>query len=346
MARAKKTPDNFPQIRLGKSYLLDMSQAFNWYNARWGLEDYKKNLVDNLLSDPKLKPYTEYVRRATHNDVRALSVYYDLLQHGVSLEEKDMLFIQTQLDVIKEKYPVSKAKKPTEPPQSAKTSTDYTPLIRDICGEIDEALDALFDGKSVSPNIGRCVDNEQIRLSVESHLQKIVFELETVISDKQLQDEYNESKRQLQKILKEVENWLNSVVQVKRVKKVVKKVQTPTQQTKKMNVLKSVPELDIVGKSPSILVGAKILFVYYPDARKLVRFVAQANSTLGAHGMSVVGYDVTESKYKTIRNPEKWFKENKDKLTRPEMRKLFETFGGSGSNNIPSRLNNKCIVLC
>ena len=231
-----------------------------------------------------------------------------------------------------------------EPDEKELTRRKESWALREACGIVEESIDDLMAGKEATPKFGTLLDDKVVVREFGKWLEARKVEFVEATTNREVASWYNEPKKVLKGVLEFLENLERTIAHMKvstTAKK--RKPQTPSQLTKKMNVMKNVPELKLIGKPATYLVGEKTLFVYYPESRKLVYFVAQSGQSLSASGMSITGYDVEKSLYKTVRNPPKFFANLT--ITKGELKKAFGKFGGSGSNNVPMRLNNKCIIL-
>lgn len=332
-----------------RAYELSLALAFNHYNRLWNMDDYKKHAVSCVLSDRKIASFAPFVRKAEPLEVRSLAVWLTLRAEGQTLSKRDDQRIMDTLEALKEKYREKPIEWITIIPDDEPTPEEIKAkkvswALHEACGIVEEYIDDLLAGKNVEPKFGTLLDDRNVLRSFTEWLETRKGEFVEATTDKEVGAWYSQPKKTLKAVLTALENLIRTVNHIRvSTKATKKKPQTPTQQTKRMNVIRSIPELKLVGKPASFLVGEKSLFVYYPDTRRLVFFVAQSGQSLGANGMSLTGYDLEKSLYKTVRNPEKFFSDLT--ITKGELRKRFGSFGGSGSNNVPMRLNNKCIIL-
>ena len=347
MAKIKKDT-NRPKLDHSnpRAYELSLALVLNHYNRLWDSDTYKKTAVSCVLADRSIAKYAPYVRKAEPLEVRALAVWLTLKSENETLSERDEGRILSTLEALKAKYgdkPEVKVEQPTEtPPEVIRRAENWA--LSEACGIVEESLDDLFDGKVPDPKFGTLLDDKVVVREFGKWLEERKQEFVEATTDKEVASWYKQPKKVLRSALEFLESLERTIAHMKvstTAKK--RKPQTPTQLTKKMTVMKNVPELNLIGKPASYLVGEKSLFVYFPESRKLVYFIAQNGQSLSANGMSLTGYDIEKSLYKTVRNPAKFFA--KLSITKGELRKAFGKFGGAGSNNVPMRLNNKCIIL-
>lgn len=347
----KAIAGDFPRLdhTNDRAYELSLALAFNYFNRLWDADTYKKHAVDLVRSDRKLADFVSYVRKADSLEVRPLAVWLTLKSKNERLSTRDEDRILTTLEDLKDKY----GEKPIEwitliyddepdPKELERRKENWA--LHEACGIVEEALDELFDGKEVAPKFGTLLDDKVVVREFGKWLEERKVEFVEATTDKTVQALYNRPKKVLKSCLDFLESLERTIAHMKvstTVRK--KKPQTPTQLTRKMAVMKNVPELNLIGKPATYIVGEKSLFVYFPESRKLVYFVAQSGQSLSANGQSLTGYDVEKSLYKTVRNPPKFFANLS--ITKGELKKAFGKFGGAGSNNVPMRLNNKCIIL-
>lgn len=352
MAKIKKDT-NRPKLDHSspRAYELSLALVLNYYNRLWDSDTYKKTAVSCVLADRSIAKYAPYVRKAEPLEVRALAVWLTLKSENETLSERDEGRILSTLESLKAKYgdkpevnkPEVKVEQPTEtPPEVIRRAENWA--LSEACGIVEESLDDLFDGKVPDPKFGTLLDDKTVVRQFGNWLEERKQEFVEATTDKEVASWYKQPKKVLRSALEFLESLERTIAHMKvstTAKK--RKPQTPIQLTKKMTVMKNVPELNLIGKPASYLVGEKSLFVYFPESRKLVYFIAQNGQSLSANGMSLTGYDLEKSLYKTVRNPAKFFA--KLSITKGELRKAFGKFGGAGSNNVPMRLNNKCIIL-
>lgn len=332
-----------------RAYELSLALVFNYYNRIWDSESYRKVAVSCVLADRNIAEYAPYVRKAESLEVRALAVWLTLKSENETLSARDEKRILDTLDALKDKY----GDKPVEwitiiddtvPDEKEITKRKESWALREACGIVEESLDDILAGREVMPKFGTLLDDKVVVRDFGKWLEERKQEFVEATTSREVYSWYNVPKKVLKTALEFLESLERTIAHMK-VSSTAKKrkPQTPAQLTKKMNVMKNVPELGLIGKPATYLVGEKSLFVYYPDSRKLVYFVAQSGQSLSANGMSLTGYDVEKSLYKTVRNPTKFFANLS--TTKGELRKAFGKFGGAGSTNVPMRLNNKCIIL-
>lgn len=343
-----------------RAYELSMALIFNYYNRIWDSDAYKRAAVSCVLADRSLADFAPYVRKAEPLEIRALAVWLTLKSENETLCDRDDARILDTLNGLKAKYgekPIewirilsdeeyeaeqAKGKPDAREAEDVRRKDNWA--LHEACGIVEESLDDIFDGKEASPKFGTLLDDKTVVREFGKWLEERKVEFVKATTDKTVQAFYNRPKKVLKACLDFLESLERTIAHMKVATTArKKKPQTPAQLTKKMTVMKNVPELNLIGKPATYLVGEKSLFVYFPESRKLVYFVAQSGQSLSANGQSLTGYDVEKSLYKTVRNPPKFFANLS--ITKGELRKAFGKFGGSGSNNVPMRLNNKCIIL-
>lgn len=336
-----------------RAYELSLALVFNYYNRIWDSESYRKAAVSCVLADRRMAEYAPYVRKAEALEVRSLAVWLTLKSENETLSARDEKRILDTLDALKDKYGYKPAEwitiiddtvPDTVPDEREVVKRKESWALKEACGIVEESLDDILAGREVIPKFGTLLDDKVVVRDFGKWLEKRKQEFVEATTSREVYSWYNVPKKVLKAALEFLESLERTLAHMK-VSSTAKKrkPQTPAQLTKKMNVMKNVPELGLIGKPATYLVGEKSLFVYYPDSRKLVYFVAQSGQSLSANGMSLTGYDVEKSLYKTVRNPTKFFANLS--TTKGELRKAFGKFGGAGSTNVPMRLNNKCIIL-
>jgi hypothetical protein len=135
-------------------------------------------------------------------------------------------------------------------------------------------------------------------------------------TDKQLTEGYSHLKpADFKRILGFIEEILEAVEQYRGVKKATKaarkpKVVSKEKQVAKVKYMKEDKALKIVSIPPSLVVGAKELWVFNTKTRKLGCYLADSlTGPLGIKGTSITGYDEAKSVAKTLRKPADQLKE-------------------------------------
>lgn len=112
---------------------------------------------------------------------------------------------------------------------------------------------------------------------------------------------------------------------------------------KKLNYLKSFPELKLTSISPQEIIGSEVLWVYNTKNRKLGRYVAEQSNTLGVRGSTILGYDPVKSVSKTLRKPQEQLAELA-KASKVAMRKFMENIR-SVEVELNGRINKHMILI-
>lgn len=332
-------------------YEYSLAEIFNFYNREWQSETYKKVAVELALSIPEYKEYVPFIRKANYLELRPVAVFLSLLANNENLRETSIKRLKSELENIKSKYFGGGEKEKVEKPEYIEiVDFDSTKVaVRECLGRVEEGEDRVVGENTNNiplPEFGSLIENKTvIERVVELINQKLEY-FEQCLSNKDMFEQFGKDKRTLQRIIeyyKILGKNFSSLRVVKPVAVKRKKMLTPAQQTKKMLVMRTFKELNLVGKPATTVVGSSVLFVYFPENRKLVRFVSQKGMTLGASGQSVTNYDTEQTMYKTVRNPKKFF-ENLE-LSKTALRTEFNKLSGNGSTNVPIRLNNKSIIL-
>jgi hypothetical protein len=135
-------------------------------------------------------------------------------------------------------------------------------------------------------------------------------------TDKQLTEGYSHLKpADFKRILGFIEEILEAVEQYRGVKKATKaarkpKVVSKEKQVAKVKYMKEDKALKLVSIPPSLVVGAKELWVFNTKTRKLGCYLADSlQGPLGIKGTSITGYDEAKSVAKTLRKPADQLKE-------------------------------------
>jgi hypothetical protein len=128
--------------------------------------------------------------------------------------------------------------------------------------------------------------------------------------------------------------------------KVVRKrrLQTPERKVRDLKYLKEFEELKLQSVSPVTIIGASELWLYNTKNRKIQYYVVDKFSRcFTVKGTTLIGYNSNNSKQKTLRKPEEFFKEFK-KAGKPDKRKLFNELKTTPIG-VNGRFNKNLIIL-
>ena len=122
-----------------------------------------------------------------------------------------------------------------------------------------------------------------------------------------------------------------------------KKVKSPVQVAAKVQYMKEYTELGLKSVTPDKIIGATELYVYQPERRRLTVFRSVNGGELSVKGTTVINYDVSTALTKTVRDPQKFFKDLVSTGKRA-MANAFKSLSGKGMKP-RARLNGTMLIV-
>jgi hypothetical protein len=190
---------------------------------------------------------------------------------------------------------------------------DIDELIEDYWVSGDEQLFSAFKvlnylkGKQVKPAHARIITDFYTSPLTE------LLELASSNADPQLREGYNtRSKKQIRGLITFYQEIMSAckilteeakVVRKPTVRKTISKVVPKDKIVASLKYKKIDEFLKLVSINPVDIIGAKELWAYDTNTRKLFKYVTSDNSTLSVKGTSIIGFDETRSIGKTLRQP-------------------------------------------
>jgi hypothetical protein len=187
--------------------------------------------------------------------------------------------------------------------------------------------------------------------TIASFYQKLSDELTEAAlgKDKQLKEGYsNLTKPQLNKFRDLVNQIIADCNQQAVITKAARKPRTvkvkpPAVVAAKIKPLKEYSDLKLTSIEPFKIIGAKELWTYVPEKRKLSVYVSISGSSLNVSGTSITNYDSEKSHTKTVRKPEEFFKDLNlnSKITRSNAWKKLK----ATPSTVRSRVTTDTMIL-
>lgn len=268
-----------------------------------------------------------------------------LLEREIPLEDSHLQYLDTKyVDLTKiskneEKTELEKQERDQNLPKKPTIQDHMNAQASSLIEEIDGFLDEIIKDGKTSVEIGKWIKQRRIPAAVA---KKIATYFEFSSSDIQISDGYPTGRKYTN--LKNFYEELNSSLEVVRAAKIqkvrVKKQKPPGELVKGMFYLKESEGLTSV--IPAKIVGAKEVYLFNVDRRKLSKLVALDGMTLSVKGTTIINIDQDLSQTKTVRKPEV-LKTAKTSGVR-EMRTIFKDINAV-SRPATGRTSDKTIIL-
>lgn len=304
--------------------------SLNWYNYYNTTKTTKKYLVDWLRknTDLTVAEITAFDRSA--DKYTSMTACGLVLAHrrGMPIREREHNWLVKHVrDVLRN----SAKDIVIEPTQEAKIVapaqvTTIQDRLNEKLSEFIGELEGRFDD-AVTKKVAVASGNEFFKSMnvpqalikrIHDHFERRLTEFRELQASK---DAYvKESYRQFKAAdWRRVIAWLeglladcNSYTQLKRAtrKPRAPKAMSREKIVSKLKFLKEDPALKVASINPTEIIGAKELWCFNTQTRKLYRYVADSQiGSLGVKGSSIVGYDTSKSVGKTLRKPSEQLKE-------------------------------------
>jgi hypothetical protein len=296
-----------------------MRRAFFYYNYYYSPRDLKPDVIDWLkrqegVSKQLLSDYIQSADAYTTMTAGSLARCY---QRGMPFTKRHTDYL---MRVITEA--ASKVSKTTEA-EVKKPSVQKLSIQDHIRAQADvhvvyfeELEDKMIQGEKVAPAAAAYLRQHEVPSALIARIRPVFEQRRAELQEaregecEQLAEAYEhvktrEFKRRLEfydALISDLENYgkVKRAARKPRAKKPVDRARL----VKKLNFLRSCPDLKITSIQPQDIVGAEILWIYNTKNRKLGKYVAEASNTLGVRGSTILGYDPVKSVSKTLRKPE------------------------------------------
>ena len=336
-----------------------MRQSFRYYNYFFSVKDLKKDVIKWVkthmhLTKPQLDAYIASNPELTPMPLCGL---VRAEAKGMPLREKHRDYILNKInEIVASAVPVVAV-------AVEKKITKATPSIQDrlaektadIIGEIEGQVDLVVSGKFPTMKIydflaAKTFAQAQVG-KVRAVFQKQADELALALggTDEMLVEGYsNLSKTTARKLMEFYTSLFADLDSYTHVKKATKKLRVKKPQSKdkvvaRVKYMKESKELKLVSINPVDIIGVSELWVYDTKYRKLLRYVADAHSTLGIKGTSIIGYDTSKSGGKSLRKPDEQLREF-SKAGKVQLRTFMQTIKAV-EVKLNGRLNENHLLL-
>jgi hypothetical protein len=355
-----------------QEFKIALMHGFNYYNYFYSATDFKKEIINWLGKNSKLKP-AEIARFRASNDKKlgpTVGALVRMHTRGAPLTKTHMEYIISAVKKVIADIETSDvtdfdnaiaAKKAKKTAKSTVTLVDgiqarMLQQARDTAGEIDGDLDdAVINGKN-KLNVYKYLAEKQVSRPVASKIRAMYIkdyeELKASKkpgADPQLVEGYSnftgvKLKRTLawyDKMFSDVDNYLKLKAQDKKPRK--RKVISADKLVGKLKYLKESKELGIASIKATDIVNAEQVWVFNVKTRKLGRYVAESGSQLSIKGTTILNFDAAQSVAKTLRKPKEQITEMM-KAGKVNLRKYLDGIKAT-SIKLNGRINADTLLL-
>lgn len=305
-----------------------LRQSFYYYNYYYNQKDCKKDVAEWMIKSGNFTKADVKSFQRTPDRSIPMTVCSLVMAHkaGMPFRGRHIEFmtecIQKAIDALEPEVTVVVEDKSAPKP--------YVPTIQDRLNEktaeVIGELEGLYDEVTLKNKVTTKIYDFLVKNNVpqsqlgkyEALYNKRKAELTEAQAktDKQLTEGYSHMKpADFKRVLGFIQEILDAVEQYRGVKKATKaarkpKVVSKEKQVAKVKYMKEDKALKLVSIPPSLIPGAKELWVYNTKTRKLGCYLADSlTGPLGIKGTSVTGYDEAKSVAKTLRKPADQLKE-------------------------------------
>jgi hypothetical protein len=341
---------------------IQLVSGFNWYNHSFGHKDAVTFLVE-FLTVNKRKDEAKQVKRAKDfafpNSIgwmaRMTMMGWEL--DATETEQVEQAVSAAIASVALKVVVINDDDKP------AKTKFNIQERMREKSaeagGELEGMLDSYIADGAQSRHNFKPIDVLKAANILPAHASSEIaywtsvsaeFKAAHAGNDADLKEAYGMfNKIQLRNMIKFadliVADYNGYVAFKKSTKKVrKKKVKTPEQIAFRLKFKAAEKSLNLTSLKPAKIVGAKEVFAYDVNKRKLLYFIADEYAgELTVKNNSIVGFDVNKSAQKTVRKPAELLKAFMS-ASRPNTRKLYNNTK-SVAVRLSGRFNENIVIL-
>ena len=300
------------------SYALDIIKALNYHNLHTSEKELRKTILSYVKkNNPKA---LEGVTKASDYEVRQIAILVTLLNQAQTLEEKELNFISTTIESLRQKY--KKEDKPeVDKPAAVVISIEERIMgaARKHAAEIDGEIDGFVVNKSSTFSMKAYLLSNNVSGAVSKKIAEmyvpLLKELQLAVSgkDDQLKEGYsNFTKPQLKAFAAFVQGIISDCAQQVVTSKVskprVRKAKPAGVLVKNMKYQLKNDEYKLTSCNPADIIGATELWVFNTKYRRLTVYRANKGDTLSVRGTTILNFDLAASETKTLRKPMDFFK--------------------------------------
>jgi len=293
-------------IRLGR--------AFNWYNYFYKLDEAKPWVLDYMKkSDAYSKKDIRLFTANKHESMTACSIA-KMLSRGIVIPEKHVTYMKTKIaDTINNLEVVDDDKTIIKKPNIQDRIKN---VVNNMFGDIDEEIDTFTSGKydhvfSVLDYLNKNEISQTIASKIPSYYFDLNKELDLLVkNNKDVSEGYDISKKNAKlysAFIKQIIDDANLYCQNKKRTTVrlprKKKIKSAEQLTSKMKYAQGIGEYNIVGLTPSSIIGASTVWLYNVKTKQVSFYNAVDTKGFTVKGSKIMNYDTETSIKKTLRKP-------------------------------------------
>ena len=314
-AIAKGKGDGAPVVTQ-ENYKTSLMIALGYYNTNMDNSDRAKAI--RIYIKHNAKQYASVFNDIPDYDLLSIGSLATIRNKGEYLSESDIAKFDAKVEELYERY--KGGEEVEEKPKAPVISIEKRIIeaARTASEEIDYAIDKFIHSKVwefntkahlLANNISGAVAKK-----IGEYYKSTVNEIDEAIEgkDEQLVEGYSfltktELKRFRAGLQSIVDDCAQHQVTAKKPRAV--RVKPPAIIVKKLKYLVGHDLLKLKSINPAEIVGAKELWVYNIKTRKLINYTADDSDSLSVKGTTILNYSVARSSSKTLRDPEKFFKE-------------------------------------
>lgn len=330
---------------------LEIMGVFNWYNANFEYEDAKTFLISFLKQRKFHSDKIKRVQQMYAVDLLSLGWFSRILSNGYEIPEKFVSIMNDKLENIF-RNPLKE-----EVSDVDEVVPSVHERIENKASEYIAELESLFDDFYKTGSTFNAADWFR-QYAIKPPVAKLISDFYTPLyeevteilngEDQDLKAAYKSWKRP---DLKKYHELVKSVISAAATCSVVaqatrkprsKKEKPAAQQVKKLQYQEKT-ETGLVSVSPATIIGANQLWTFNTKNRTLSVFNAIGPAGLSVKGTTLLGFDETTSKAKTLRKPEDVCRRVLEggKLV---LRKVFDEVKTT-EQKVSGRINTQTILL-
>ena len=355
-----------------QEFKIALMHGFNYYNYFYSATDFKKEIINWLGKNSKLKP-AEIARFRASNDKKlgpTVGALVRMHTRGAPLTKPHVEYVISAVKKVIEDIATSDvtdfdnaiaAKKAKKTAKNTVTLVDgiqarMLQQARDTAGEIDGDLDDVILTGTNKLNVYKYLTEKQISRPVASKIRAFyVGDYEEIKASKkpdadpQLIEGYShlsgaKLKRTLawfDKTFSDIDNYLKLKAMDKKPRK--RKAVSADKLVGKMKYLKEDKSMSLVSIKPTDIVHADQLWVFNIKTRKLGRYVAEDGMQLSVKGTTILNFDGANSISKTLRKPKEQITELM-KSGKVALKKYLDSIKATGVK-LNGRINADTLLL-
>jgi hypothetical protein len=297
----------------------NLIHALNWYSRNKTYKDSQKYIIDFFKKKYKMSILESHTKNVPSN----FGFICRIVSNGGSLSQKDQIWFEEQIDVIKN----SSKKKTSTTTTNTTTVVNNNPQerIAEKSSEIIAEIEGFFDDmvcskfKDIPSVVGTLKDFDTKAIHARKVIdwcksQRIMYDYVLNTKDAYIKEAWsNFSKTNLKKIISffdqiilDCQNIIGEAVKTRKPRK--RKVKTVDQIVSKVKICEEFPELNLKSIDIKNVLGCNQLWVYNVKYRKVGCYTANDASGLSIKGTSIQNFNEDKSIQKKLRKPEESLK--------------------------------------